>query len=33
MEEALRVVEAKYLALDAFSIVRVDCFWEGFEEF
>lgn len=33
MEEALWVAEAKCLALDAFSIVKADCFWEGFEEF
>lgn len=32
-EEALEVTAVKYLSLDAFGIVRADCFWEGFEEF
>lgn len=32
-EEASQEVETKYLASDAFGLVRVDCFWEGFEEF
>lgn len=31
--EALKAAEAPYLASDAFSIVKVDCFWERFEEF
>lgn len=32
-EEVTRQAEAEYLALDAFGIVRVDYFWEGWEEF
>lgn len=32
-EETSWVAEAKYLALDAFGLIRADCFWEGFEEF
>lgn len=33
MKEALKMVEAQYLALDTLGIVKADCFWEGFEEF
>lgn len=32
-EEASWEAEAKYLALDAFSLVRANYFWEGWEEF
>lgn len=31
LEGALEAATTKYLAYDAFEIVKADCFWEGFE--
>lgn len=33
MEEALEAATAKYLASNAFRVVRADYFWEEFEDF
>lgn len=33
LEGALEATTTKYLASDAFEIVKANCFWEGFENF